>query len=149
MPLLEKAKKVTVLTVEGGTVPGPSGAELARQLPQWSEDRIAERVRWLPTCSDEAIAASLQAFNSLDPVPPLVCCSNPKVLIYGGDSHVFTKADRAELESVDASFEFKKIDGAGHLVPWDQPERLGEFIAQYIRSFEKQSRQESKDGERF
>lgn len=32
MPLLEKAKRVVVLTVEGGTVPGPSGAELARHL---------------------------------------------------------------------------------------------------------------------
>lgn len=32
MPLLERAKQVTVLTIEGGTVPGPSGAELARHL---------------------------------------------------------------------------------------------------------------------
>jgi nucleotide-binding universal stress UspA family protein len=32
MPLLERAKRVTVLTIEGGTVPGPLGADLARQL---------------------------------------------------------------------------------------------------------------------
>lgn len=32
MPLLEKARRVTVLTVEGGTVPGPSGEQLARHL---------------------------------------------------------------------------------------------------------------------
>ncbi len=32
MPLLEKAKRVIVLTVEGGMVPGPSGGELARHL---------------------------------------------------------------------------------------------------------------------
>src|SRR5262249_8388364 len=32
MPLLRHAKKVTVLTVEGATVPGPSGAQLARSL---------------------------------------------------------------------------------------------------------------------
>ena len=32
MPLLRQARKVTVLTVEGGTVPGPSGAQLARYL---------------------------------------------------------------------------------------------------------------------
>lgn len=32
MPLLEKAKRVTILTVEGGTVPGPPGRDLARQL---------------------------------------------------------------------------------------------------------------------
>ncbi len=32
MPLLRQAKKVTVLTVEGGTVPGPSGAQMARSL---------------------------------------------------------------------------------------------------------------------
>jgi nucleotide-binding universal stress UspA family protein len=32
MPLLQTAKQVTVLTVEGGTVPGPTGAELARTL---------------------------------------------------------------------------------------------------------------------
>jgi nucleotide-binding universal stress UspA family protein len=32
MPLLHQARLVTVLTVEGGTVPGPSGAQLARYL---------------------------------------------------------------------------------------------------------------------
>jgi nucleotide-binding universal stress UspA family protein len=32
MPMLHKAKKVTVLQVEGGVVPGPSGDELARCL---------------------------------------------------------------------------------------------------------------------
>jgi nucleotide-binding universal stress UspA family protein len=32
MPLLRRAQKVTVLTVEGATVPGPTGAQLARSL---------------------------------------------------------------------------------------------------------------------
>jgi nucleotide-binding universal stress UspA family protein len=32
MPFLHQARRVTVLTVEGGTVPGPSGAQLARYL---------------------------------------------------------------------------------------------------------------------
>ena len=32
MPLLRRAAKVTVLTVEGATVPGPTGAQMARSL---------------------------------------------------------------------------------------------------------------------
>ena len=32
MPLLQKASRVTVLTVEGGTVPGPTGEQLAQYL---------------------------------------------------------------------------------------------------------------------
>ena len=32
MPLLRHSKKVTVLTVEGSTVPGPSGSQMARSL---------------------------------------------------------------------------------------------------------------------
>ena len=32
MPLLRKARRVVVLTVQGGTVPGPSGEQLARYL---------------------------------------------------------------------------------------------------------------------
>src|SRR5438105_15406751 len=32
MPLLRRASRVTVLTVEGGTVPGPTGAQMARTL---------------------------------------------------------------------------------------------------------------------
>jgi nucleotide-binding universal stress UspA family protein len=32
MPLLRRAQKVTVLTVEGATVPGPTGAQMARAL---------------------------------------------------------------------------------------------------------------------
>lgn len=43
MPILEKAKRVIVLTVEGGTVPGPSGHDLARYLKSNgvpAEDRV-------------------------------------------------------------------------------------------------------------
>ena len=32
MPLLKRAERVTILTVEGATVAGPSGEELARSL---------------------------------------------------------------------------------------------------------------------
>jgi nucleotide-binding universal stress UspA family protein len=32
MPLLKRANQVIVLTVQGGTVPGPTGEELARYL---------------------------------------------------------------------------------------------------------------------
>jgi hypothetical protein len=32
MPLLEKASRIVVLTVQGGTVPGPTGEQLARYL---------------------------------------------------------------------------------------------------------------------
>jgi nucleotide-binding universal stress UspA family protein len=32
MPLLQQAKRVTILTVEGGTVPGPTGEDMARRL---------------------------------------------------------------------------------------------------------------------
>lgn len=32
MPILERAKRVVVLTVEGGTVPGPTGKDLTRHL---------------------------------------------------------------------------------------------------------------------
>jgi nucleotide-binding universal stress UspA family protein len=32
MPLLRRAQRVTVLTVEGATVPGPTGTQLARML---------------------------------------------------------------------------------------------------------------------
>jgi nucleotide-binding universal stress UspA family protein len=32
LPLLQKASRVTVLTVQGGTVPGPSGEQMARSL---------------------------------------------------------------------------------------------------------------------
>jgi hypothetical protein len=32
MPLLKKASRIVVLTMQGGTVPGPTGEELARYL---------------------------------------------------------------------------------------------------------------------
>jgi nucleotide-binding universal stress UspA family protein len=45
MPLLEQAKRVTVLTVEGGTVIGPSGAELSDRL---KANGIASEARTVP-----------------------------------------------------------------------------------------------------
>ena len=49
MPMLQLAKRITVLTVQRGTVPGPSAAELARNLQrhglevEWREVAPGER----------------------------------------------------------------------------------------------------------
>lgn len=42
MPLLKQASAVLVLTVEGGSVPGPTGSELAAML-RWHELEVEER----------------------------------------------------------------------------------------------------------
>jgi nucleotide-binding universal stress UspA family protein len=63
MPLLKKASRVVVLTVQGGTVPGPTGEELARYLDRNSVPSEPITVQPEGRSTGEAIlayAASLQ-----------------------------------------------------------------------------------------
>lgn len=94
MPLLEKAKRVTVLTVEGGTVPGPKGSDLARQLRTNGID-AAERT--VPADSRSTGVAILAEAARLDCdllVKGAYTQSRLRQMIFGGaTSHILGAAE--------------------------------------------------------
>jgi nucleotide-binding universal stress UspA family protein len=92
MPFLKLARKVVVLTVEGGTIDGPPGAELARTLRQ--NEVPAEPVTIRPTGSTgESILAYAKSSGADFLVKGAYTQSRIRQLIFGGATrHILDNA---------------------------------------------------------
>jgi nucleotide-binding universal stress UspA family protein len=93
MPLLHQARQVTVLTVEGGTVPGPSGAQLARYLRLNGIAAEATTVKPEKKSTGEVILARAQALGCDLLVKGAYTQSRLRQMIFGGATrHILTHA---------------------------------------------------------
>jgi nucleotide-binding universal stress UspA family protein len=95
MPLLERARRVVVLAVQpGGMVPGPSAAELARNLRR---DGIEVEHREAPAAGRQAGPAILEEAKALGAdllVKGAYTQSRLRQMIFGGaTSHILAKAE--------------------------------------------------------
>jgi nucleotide-binding universal stress UspA family protein len=95
MPLLERARRVVVLAVQpGGMVPGPSAAELARNLRR---DGIEVEHREAPAAGRQAGPAILEEARALGAdllVKGAYTQSRLRQMIFGGaTSHILAKAE--------------------------------------------------------
>ncbi|HLN10848.1 MAG TPA: universal stress protein [Xanthobacteraceae bacterium] len=93
MPFLHQAKKVTVLTVEGGTVPGPTGAQLARYFERNGIAADAITVAPDKRTTGEVILARAQALGCDLVVKGAYTQSRLRQMIFGGTTrHILTNA---------------------------------------------------------
>ena len=98
--------------------------------PGWSDDQIARRLKWLPTCAVEAIRATYDNFHAEDihaDLPHILC---PAVLIRAENAAVVTPEGEAEVASLLPRGTMRTI-AAGHMIPWDN---LGDFL-DIVRAF--------------
>jgi nucleotide-binding universal stress UspA family protein len=93
MPFLHQAKKVTVLTVEGGTVPGPTGAQLARYLARNGIAADAVTVGPEKRTTGEVILTRAQALGCDLVIKGAYTQSRLRQMIFGGTTrHILTHA---------------------------------------------------------
>jgi nucleotide-binding universal stress UspA family protein len=94
MPLLKRAERVTILTVEGATVAGPSGEELARSL---AAHGIAAATMTLPAAKPNAGETILRKAAELGCdliVKGAYTQSRLRQMIFGGTTrHILTNAN--------------------------------------------------------
>jgi len=94
MPLLKQATQVVVLTVQGGTVPGPSGEELARYLDRNGVASEPITVQPGGRSTGEAILAQAAALQSDLLIKGAYTQSRLRQMIFGGaTSHILAEAD--------------------------------------------------------
>ena len=69
---------------------GASVDEFRRYTPTWTDEQIALRLEWLPTCSVEAVTQSHRLFHEEDIFPdfPRLIC--PTLFIYAAKATVVT-----------------------------------------------------------
>jgi nucleotide-binding universal stress UspA family protein len=94
MPLLLQAKRITVITVQRGTVPGPSAAELARNLQRHG---LAVEWREVPPghrSVGEALLAEARAVEADLLIKGAYTQSRLRQMIFGGaTSHILAEAE--------------------------------------------------------
>lgn len=82
---------------------------------------------------------SIHAFEILTPPNPdymqlIKTLDIPSLLIVGDVGSVVTLEMAAELAGINPHLEFIQIEGAGHGVPYDQPERFSAVVQTFLRS---------------
>jgi N-formylmaleamate deformylase len=91
----------------------------ARALePEWDDDRLRDRIRWLPTCRPEAVGADYEHFHDEDFHAVWDRLERP-VLLYGDRSPVVTAADAEELLERNPTARAVVVADAGHMLPWN------------------------------
>ena len=94
MPLLKQAKRVTVLTVEGATVPGPTGEQITRYLQLSGIAAQAVTERGSNRSAGELILAYAAANGSDLIVKGAYTQSRLRQMIFGGTTrHILAKAN--------------------------------------------------------
>jgi N-formylmaleamate deformylase len=105
-----------------------SGLTLAQaraQEPSWDDDRLRDRIRWLSTCDAAAVAESYRGFHDEDFLALWAQLDAP-ALVHGTRSLVVGPADADDLRARSPSARIVAVDGAGHMIPWDD---LDGFVA--------------------
>jgi nucleotide-binding universal stress UspA family protein len=93
MPLLHKAKRVVVLTVQGGTVPGPTGEQLVRYLQRHGVPSEAMTVSAKGRSTGEAILANAAALDCDLLIKGAYTQSRLRQMIFGGATrHILAHA---------------------------------------------------------
>ena len=92
---------------------------IRRTYPGWNEEQLRLRAEWLHTCDDTAIEKSLRGLNEEDihgDIPKIVA---PALLMVAGKGGVIDDADIAEVKKLLPSILVRKLEGAGHMIPFD------------------------------
>jgi N-formylmaleamate deformylase len=96
--------------------------ELGRHFPTLTDEQLAVRAQWLPTCEENAVRESWLNFHREDFFPYLRELEAPVLFLYGEQSPVVTASALPEVRAAaPEGVELVGIAGAGHMIPWDNP----------------------------
>jgi N-formylmaleamate deformylase len=112
---------------------GLDRSELAAQLRARHPHRSPELVELLV---DARLQTRMNAFDVLTPPNPeyhqLVSTIDVPILLAIGDAPVVSLETARALQNLNPRFRVEQIPGAGHGVPFDQPERLAAVVRSFL-----------------
>ncbi len=103
---------------------GTTGDAVRRFYPKWARSELLLRARWVATCQEDAVLATYEQMTLEDFFDTWPAVPAPVALIRGGDSPVVTEEGAADAARANPRATMRSIAGAGHMVPWDQPEQF-------------------------
>jgi N-formylmaleamate deformylase len=109
---------------------GASIADFRKFTPSWTDEQIALRLEWLPTCSVEAVTRTHENFHDEDIFPDLPSLRCPTLLIYAAKANVVPPEQARQIVEMLPDGRAVAVQ-AGHMIPWDN---LTDFLSA-LRSF--------------
>ncbi|PLW69867.1 alpha/beta fold hydrolase [Pseudohalioglobus lutimaris] len=98
-------------------------AEAMRDFcPTWTDQQLALRAEWLHTCQLDAIEIAYKGFHSDDIHSDIPSLKLPLRLVVAGGAPVISDSDVEELVELAPHLEVRVVEGAGHMIPWDDLE---------------------------
>lgn len=101
--------------------------------PGWSEEQLRLRAEWLHTCVEAAIVRSYEDFHDTDIHADLPRLAVPTLLMAAGKGGVILPEDIAEIGRLNASIRTTIIEGAGHMIPWDDLDAFVDATAGFLK----------------
>lgn len=101
---------------------GCSGADMKKFCPTWTDEQNALRAEWLATCQLDAIRTAFDGFHTDDIHADLPHIGLPMRLVVAGAAPVIGEDDIAEIGALAPAIETRTVEGAGHMIPWDDLE---------------------------
>ena len=98
---------------------GCSAEDMRKFCPTWSDEQLALRAEWLHTCQYTAVKTSYDGFHTDDIHADLPHLKLPVRLVKAGAAPVIGPDDLAEITSLCPHIETRIVEGAGHMIPWD------------------------------
>lgn len=110
-------------------------SDLVAQARARQPDRSPEIVELL---AEARLKTRMAAFDVLTPPNPdyrdvVKAIDVPSLLVIGDNSPVVTLEMATELRGLNPRVQTEQIPGAGHGLPYEQPERLGEVVVSFLR----------------
>lgn len=107
-------------------VRGCSADDMRAYCPTWTEEQLALRAEWLHTCHWGAIRTAYDGFHTDDIHADIPKITTPTRLVIAGAAPVIGAEDETELRALLPSMDVRTVEGAGHMIPWDD---LNGFLA--------------------
>lgn len=116
---------------------GTTVEAVAKHWPGWPLREHELRVRWLPTCSEDAVAqthAGFEAEDFFDVWPRLAARADSVAFVHGGRSAVVTAEGVAEARRLVPDATFVEIPDAGHMIPWENFDGFRSTMRELLRA---------------
>ncbi|MCY1267690.1 N-formylmaleamate deformylase [compost metagenome] len=105
--------------------------EMKVGLP-WTDEQLEQRMEWLPTCDRTAIIESHKSFHEEDIHRDLPDIAAATLLLYAEKGGTVSDEDADEIRGAVGDCKKERIDGAGHMIPWDRLEAFVSSVQRFL-----------------
>lgn len=104
-----------------------------RNFPSWSDEHLALRAAWLPTCDETAVVETYRLFDEEDFFAFWRALGPPVQFVWGTESPAVSPAGAREIAEANPEAAVAAVEGAGHMVPWDNLPGFLDVVRRFMK----------------